>query len=77
MIHIRWEKIFSAPNTQVYLLWLYQPIFFLRIDDSHCDRIHSSLTAVHYFDNCCGKAASGLEKILCRVLVKRTSEKHG
>ena len=30
--------------------WL-GPIFFPRIDDSHCYRIHSSLTAVHYFDN--------------------------
>ena len=28
-----------------------QPIVLLRIDDSHCDRIHSSLTAVHRFDN--------------------------
>ena len=27
------------------------PIFFLRIDDSHCDRIHFSLTTVHCFDN--------------------------
>ena len=27
------------------------PIFFPRIDDSHCDRIHSSLTSVHCFDN--------------------------
>ena len=27
------------------------PIFFLRIDDSHCDKIHSSLTAVSVFDN--------------------------
>ena len=27
------------------------PIFFLRTDDSHCDRIHSSLTTVHCFDN--------------------------
>ena len=25
--------------------------FFPRIDDSHCDRIHSSLTAVRCFDN--------------------------
>ena len=25
--------------------------FFPRIDDSHCDRIHSSLTAVHCFNN--------------------------
>ena len=28
-----------------------QPVFFPRNDDSHCDRIHSSLTAVHRFDN--------------------------
>ena len=27
------------------------PKFFLRIDDSYCDRIHSSLTAVCCFDN--------------------------
>ena len=27
------------------------PIFFPRIDDSHCDRIHFSLTAVRCFDN--------------------------
>ena len=26
-------------------------IFCLRIDDSHCNRIHSSLTAVHCFDD--------------------------
>ena len=28
-----------------------RPIFFPRIDDSHCDRIHSSLTAVCCFYN--------------------------
>ena len=28
-----------------------RPIFFPRIDDSHCDRIHSSLTTVRCFDN--------------------------
>ena len=28
-----------------------RPIFFPRIDDSHCDRIHSSLVAVRCFDN--------------------------
>ena len=27
------------------------PISFPRIDDSHCDRIHSSFTAVRCFDN--------------------------
>ena len=30
---------------------LARPIFFLRIDDSHCNRIHSSLTAICCFDN--------------------------
>ena len=28
-----------------------RPIFFPRIDDSHCDRIHSSLIAVRCIDN--------------------------
>ena len=28
-----------------------RPISCPRIDDSHCNRIHSSLTAVHCFDN--------------------------
>ena len=28
-----------------------RPIFFPRIDDSHCGRIHSSLMDVHCFDN--------------------------
>ena len=30
---------------------LARPIFFPRIDDSHCDRIHSSFTTVRCFDN--------------------------
>ena len=46
-------------------------IFFPRTDDSHFHRIHSSLTTVLCFDNG-WKAASGLERILCGVLVKRT-----
>ena len=55
-----------------------RPIFFPRIDDSHCDRIHFSLTAVRcFYDGCVGKAASGLGRILCGVLVKRTPGKHG
>ena len=54
------------------------PIFFERMDDTHSERIHSSLTAVHCFDNGLhGKAASGLERIFCEVLVKRTPGKHG
>ena len=27
-----------------------RPIFFSKIDDSHCDRIHPSLTVFHCFD---------------------------
>ena len=30
---------------------LAQPIFFPRIDDSHCNGIHCSLTTVHCFDD--------------------------
>ena len=48
------------------------PILFSRIDDSHCDMIHSSIIAVHCFDNAlCGEKTNDLERILCRVLVKR------
>ena len=28
-----------------------QQMFFSRVDDSHCNRIHSSLSAIHFFDN--------------------------
>ena len=43
-------------------------VFFLRIDDSHFGRIRRLLL----FRRClCGKAASGLEMVLCGVLVKR------
>ena len=35
-----WEKVNALPA---------QPIFFPRIDDSHSDRIHSSLTTFHRF----------------------------
>ena len=53
-----------------------QPIFFPRIDDGHCDRIHSSLTAVHCLNNgYMGKQPVG--SILCGVLVKPTPGKHG
>ena len=50
-------------------------MFFLRIDDGHCDRIHSSLTVVHCLNKwLCGKAARGLERILYKVLVKGLQE---
>ena len=55
-----------------------QPIFFPRTDDSHCNRIHSSLNAADCFDNgYVGKRPTGLERILCGVLVKRTPGGHG
>ena len=51
-----------------------KPIFFQRINDSHCDMIHSSLTAVHFFsDGNVGKqphtTITGLERILFGWLV--------
>ena len=43
-----------------------RPIFFPRIDDSHCDRIHSSLTAIRWFDNgYVGKQPVALGKMTC------------
>ena len=60
----------------VYLL-IYICHYF-KIDESHCDRIYSSVTAFRSFRNdYVGKAASGLERILCRVLVKKIPGKHG
>ena len=50
----------------IHLLSLAWPIFFLRIDDCHPDRT-----------NMAEKAASGLERVLCKALVKRTPGKHG
>ena len=44
-------------------------------DDSHCNRIHPSLAAVHCFDS--GYAASSLGRILCGVLVKGNPGNHG
>ena len=45
---------------------------------SHCKRIHSSLTAVHCFDDgYLGKQPPGLERMLCRVLLKELQESVG
>ena len=61
-----WERVeYRAPVAQMIRLctaeelrtagcWLEppaQPIFFSKIDDSHSDRIHASLTAPHCFNN--------------------------
>ena len=40
-----------------------RPIFFPRIDDSHCDRIYSFLTAVRCFDN----GYVGKQQVACKV----------
>ena len=54
------------------------PIFFLRIDDSHCIRIHSSLTAVHCFqDGYVRKQPVAWKEYCAEVLVKITQQKHG
>ena len=48
--------------------------FSSRIDDSHCDRI----PLLPLFRQClCDKAASGLEGILCKGMVKEALRKHG
>ena len=46
---------------------LIRSIFFPKIDDSHYDRIHSSLTDAHCFANGYVES-SGLERIVCGVL---------
>ena len=47
------SSVSSVPDLRTGGLSQARPIFFLRIDDSHCDRIHSSLTSVNCFDNGC------------------------
>ena len=51
---------------------------WLGMDDSHCDRIHSSLSAVSIVSALVvWESSQWLERILCGVPVKRTQEKHG
>ena len=47
---LSWEHC-RRENRRSLVRSLAWPVFFLRIDDSHCDRIHSSLTAVRCFEN--------------------------
>ena len=48
---------------------------FPRIGDSHCNRIHSSVTAVHCFDDVyVGKHPVAWKRVMCEVLVRRTQE---
>ena len=53
-----------------------QPIFFPRIDDSHCDRIHSSLSAVRCFNNgYVGKQPVALKEYFTEYLLKEFQER--
>ena len=52
-----------------------RPIFFPRIDDGHCDRIHSFLTAVHCFDNgYAGKQPVALEEYFAEYWLQEFQE---
>ena len=50
-------------------------MFFPKIDDSYCDRIHSSLTTVHCFDNgYVGKQPATLEEYCAGYWLKEVLE---
>ena len=52
-----------------------EPVLFPRIGDSHCDRIHSSLTAVHCFDDgYVGKQPVSWEEYCADYWLKETQE---
>ena len=77
-----WSSVGSMQEfvlrTGVYLLlrFLAWPIFFMRIDDSHYDRIRFSQCCPLFQKWLCGKAASGLERILCGLPVEDSPGKH-
>ena len=52
-----------------------RPIFFPRIDDSHCDRIYSSLNTVRCFDNGYVGKHQWLGKNIVRSTVQKNSRK--
>ena len=53
-----------------------QPIFFPRNDDSHCDKIHSSLIAIHYFDSgCVGQQPVALKEYCAEYWLKELQER--
>ena len=71
--------IFTEPRSSVGSVadlrkGVHRPIFFPRIDDSHCDRIHSCLTDVRCFDNGYVVKQPVAWKEYCG---KRTPGKHG
>ena len=54
---------------------LARPTYFPKIDDSHCDRIHSSLTAVHCFDDgYVGKQPVACEEYFAKHWLKELKE---
>ena len=60
MKKITFQCIVELENRRSMVRSMTWPIFFLRIDDNHCQRIHSYLTTVHCFDySYVGKASSG------------------
>ena len=55
-----------------------RPIFFPRIDDTHCDRIHSSLNAVRCFHSgYVEKQPVAWKEYCAKLWLKRTTGKHG
>ena len=57
---------------------LARPLFFPRVDVSHCDRIHSSLTAVYCFDDgYVGKQPFVWEEYCAEYLSKEPQESMG
>ena len=61
-----YSSVISIQDLNTAGLWFKPPtwpIFFPGNDDSHCDKIHSSLTAVHCFDyGSVGKQPLSLEE---------------
>ena len=51
MVKDHCAKPHSFENRRLLVRSPVRQIFFSRINDSHCDRIHSFFTAVHCFDN--------------------------
>ena len=48
--YLSWQRC-GLENSRSLVRFPARPIFFQRTDDSHCDKIHSSLTAVRCLDN--------------------------
>ena len=69
---------FGLENKRWLVRFPALPMFFPRIDDSHCDRIHASLTALRCFDNgYVGKQPVAWKKYCAEYWLKKTPGKHG